>query len=95
MSNTVNITQATRIVNRLIESLGAQARILIQGAPGTAKSSIVQQIADSLGYTICDVRAAQKAPEDISGYSVHQRRPDALCAAPLVPDRTKNHFIHG
>ena len=68
MSNVVSIRQATRIIEKLIGKMGPDARILLQGAPGVAKSSIVRQVAARLGYTLIDLRLVLFSPEMLGGY---------------------------
>lgn len=67
-NNQVSIKQANRIMATQFKKLGSKAKILILGAPGTAKSASVYQFTESIGYTMIDLRLANKSPEDLSGY---------------------------
>ena len=68
MSNKVSIRQASRMLEKLITTLGPSGRYLLMGAPGVAKSSIMRQLAAKLGYTLVDIRLAMLSPEQIAGY---------------------------
>ena len=67
-NNQVSIKQFARILQHQFKTLGNKAKILVLGAPGTAKSSAVYQFVDAIGYNMVDLRLANKAPEDLSGY---------------------------
>lgn len=65
-NNSVSIAQAARIITKL--AADAKSKVLLMGAPGVAKTSVVQQVADNLGKKLVTVILSQKAPEHITGY---------------------------
>jgi hypothetical protein len=54
------------------------------GSPGIGKSSIIRQIAEDLGYSVCDVRALLYDPVDIRGIPVPNH--DTGVVVWFVPD---------
>jgi MoxR-like ATPase len=53
--------------NKLSDHIQENRPVMIYGQPGIGKSNITQQIADSLGYELLDVRAVLLDPTDIKG----------------------------
>jgi MoxR-like ATPase len=69
MSNSVSISQAKRILTDCLSKNPSKFKPLLQGAPGTAKTSLVRQFADAIGYQhVAEVILSQMAPEHITGY---------------------------
>jgi len=68
-NNQVNIAQAKRALISVLQHNPSKFKPLLQGAPGTAKTALVRQVAQQLGYThTVEVILSQKAPEHITGY---------------------------
>lgn len=72
--NIVSSTEATDIVTRSVNTLvknpsmaGTLPAIIIKGAPGCGKSTIVREVAKSLGIGFIDVRLAQMERCDFAG----------------------------
>jgi MoxR-like ATPase len=67
-NNVVSISQAKRAVLNCIQHSPALFRPLLLGAPGTAKTSLIQQIAKSIGYECRVLILSQMMPEQVAGY---------------------------
>ena len=77
MHNRVNGFELKHLVSRNVETIaehpetaGLIPPILVRGAPGLGKSSILRQVAKDLGVGFIDVRLAQREPVDIRGLPV-------------------------
>lgn len=58
-------------VNLKNAEIGKKRRgLFIWGAPGIAKSSVVEQVADELNYKLIDIRLTQMEPTDLRGIPV-------------------------
>jgi hypothetical protein len=64
-----SIDQLTNFLNKVIEAK-FQSSIMIWGAPGIGKSSVISQIADSNNLELIDLRISQLAPTDLRGIPV-------------------------
>ena len=68
-NNLVSIAQAKRTLISCVTSKPATFKPLLLGAPGTAKTSLVEQLTREIGYQHCvTVILSQMAPEHITGY---------------------------
>lgn len=65
---------------------GVDLSIMIWGAPGIGKSSVVRQVAEHAEIDLIDLRLSQLAPTDLRGLPVP--RGDVPAPAPWVPART-------
>lgn len=77
LHNTISAEQAYNIIKVSCETLMADPSkasklppILLRGAPGVGKSTIVQQVAKDLGIGFVDIRLAQREPCDLRGLPV-------------------------
>ena len=77
MHNRITTDELERLVRHQLKQIFAhpeQARqlppLMIWGAPGIGKSSIIRSITDELGIGFIDVRLAQREPVDIRGLPV-------------------------
>lgn len=77
LHNTISAEQAYNIIKVSCETLIADPSkasklppILLRGAPGVGKSTIVQQVAKDLGIGFVDIRLAQREPCDLRGLPV-------------------------
>ena len=67
MSNTVSITQAIRIMAHRL-AINPKCSFLLQGAPGTAKTAMANQLAKVLGRKLVTRKLASQSPEMLGGY---------------------------
>jgi MoxR-like ATPase len=67
-NNVVSIAQAKRAILDCIAHSPALFRPLILGAPGTAKTALIRQIAQSIGYECRILILSQMMPEQVAGY---------------------------
>ena len=68
-NNSVSIAQAKRTLISCFNSSPRTFRPLLQGAPGTAKTSLVEQVTKDIGYEHFEtVILSQMTPEHITGY---------------------------
>jgi hypothetical protein len=63
---TLNVSEAAKTLQSLIAG-GITTSVMMWGAPGIGKSSIVQQVAESNDMEVIDVRLSQLAPTDLRG----------------------------
>ena len=77
LHNTISAEQAYNLIKRSCQALIADPSqasklppILLRGAPGVGKSTIVQQVAKDLGIGFVDIRLAQREPCDLRGLPV-------------------------
>ena len=77
MSNAVSTEDLRKLlklqVRKLMENPGLARKLpplMVWGAPGIGKSSIMRGVADELGIGFIDVRLAQREPVDIRGLPV-------------------------
>ncbi|MBO4345251.1 MAG: AAA family ATPase [Victivallales bacterium] len=77
MHNRVNGFELKHLVSRNMEAIAERPEtaglippIMVWGAPGLGKSSILRQVAKDLGVGFIDVRLAQREPVDIRGLPV-------------------------
>jgi hypothetical protein len=61
-----NVTEATSFLNSIIRG-GVKTSVMMWGAPGIGKSSLVAKVAKDNGMNVIDVRLSQLAPTDIRG----------------------------
>ena len=66
-SNITTEMNATQIADALRCLVAIQRPAFLWGKPGVGKSKVVKQVADGLGYSFKDVRAAQLDPVDLRG----------------------------
>lgn len=62
--NTVNPRQAKELI---VKAMQVQLPVMLLGAPGSSKSSIVQQIAEQYDLEFIDIRLATHDPVDLEG----------------------------
>jgi hypothetical protein len=65
----LSINKLTTFLNKIIERK-IRSSIMIWGAPGIGKSSVISQIADSNNFELIDLRISQLAPTDLRGIPV-------------------------
>ena len=65
----LSINKLTTFLNKIIEQK-IHSSIMIWGAPGIGKSSVISQIADSNNLGLIDLRISQLAPTDLRGIPV-------------------------
>tara|TARA_B100000674_G_scaffold488819_1_gene501681 strand:+ start:446 stop:1453 length:1008 start_codon:yes stop_codon:yes gene_type:complete len=65
----LSMKQLTTFLNKIIETK-IQSSIMIWGAPGIGKSSIISQVAKSNSLDLIDLRISQLAPTDLRGIPV-------------------------
>ena len=65
----LSINKLTTFLNKIIERK-IRSSIMIWGAPGIGKSSVISQIADSNNFGLIDLRISQLAPTDLRGIPV-------------------------
>ena len=77
MHNRVNGIELKRLVALSVEAIfmhpenaGLVPPIMVWGAPGLGKSSIISEVASDLGIGFIDIRLAQREPVDIRGLPV-------------------------
>jgi hypothetical protein len=63
---TINVSEASRHLNSLIRG-GVKTSVMMWGAPGIGKSSVVNKVARENEMDVIDVRLSQLAPTDIRG----------------------------
>jgi hypothetical protein len=63
---TLNVSEAAKTLQAIIAG-AIKTSVMMWGAPGIGKSSIVQQVAEQNGMEVIDVRLSQLAPTDIRG----------------------------
>lgn len=63
---TVNVSEASKHLNSLING-NIKTSVMMWGAPGIGKSSVVNSVAKSNGMDVIDVRLSQLAPTDLRG----------------------------
>ena len=63
---TVNVSEASKHLNSVIKG-GIKTSIMMWGAPGIGKSSIVNKVAEENEMEVIDVRLSQLAPTDLRG----------------------------
>lgn len=65
----LSMKQLTTFLNKIIETK-IQSSIMIWGAPGIGKSSIISQVSKSNSLELIDLRISQLAPTDLRGIPV-------------------------
>lgn len=77
MHNTISTSQLEEILRMQLETLAASPELakklpplMVWGAPGVGKSSVIQGIAKEYGIGFIDVRLAQREPVDVRGLPV-------------------------
>ena len=78
---TLGMKNVEKFLNKIVKHK-LQNSLMIWGAPGIGKSSIVQSIADKNNLTLIDLRISQLAPTDLRGIPV----PSDDSASWLPPD---------
>lgn len=63
---TANVSEVARYLNTMIKG-DLKTSIMLWGAPGIGKSSVVAQVAESNEMQVTDVRLSQLAPTDLRG----------------------------
>lgn len=63
---TINISEASKHLNSIIRG-GIKTSVMMWGAPGIGKSSIVNKVAKDNEMDVIDVRLSQLAPTDLRG----------------------------
>jgi hypothetical protein len=63
---TINVSDATRHLNTLIKG-DIKTSVMMWGAPGIGKSSVVNKVAKQNSMEVIDVRLSQLAPTDLRG----------------------------
>ena len=80
MHNRISANQLEKVLRMQITTLGERPELakllpplMVWGAPGLGKSSIIKSIADEMGIQFIDVRLAQREPVDVRGLPVPDR----------------------
>jgi hypothetical protein len=63
---TINVSEAHKTLTKVIAG-GIKRSVMMWGAPGIGKSSVVQKVADENQMEVIDVRLSQLAPTDLRG----------------------------
>lgn len=84
---TINLSEASKSLNNLIHS-GVKTSVMIWGAPGIGKSSVVKAVADSNDMEMVDLRLNQLAPTDIRGLPYVDEENVARFASPSFLPRS-------
>lgn len=84
---TINLSEASKSLNNLIHS-GVKTSVMIWGAPGIGKSSVVKSVADSNDMEMVDLRLNQLAPTDIRGLPYVDEENVARFASPSFLPRS-------
>ena len=63
---TINLSEASKHLNSIIRG-GMKTSVMMWGAPGIGKSSIVNSVAKENDMQVIDVRLSQLAPTDLRG----------------------------
>lgn len=63
---TINLSEAHSYINSLVKN-GVRRSVMMWGAPGIGKSSIVNKVASENDMEVIDLRLSQLAPTDIRG----------------------------
>ena len=78
---TLSINKLTKYLNSIVKH-NIQSSLMIWGAPGIGKSSVVQAVADKNDLELIDLRISQLAPTDLRGLPV----PNDKTASWVPPD---------
>ncbi len=62
----INVSEASKHLNSIIRG-GLKTSVMMWGAPGIGKSSVVNKVAKENGMDVIDLRLSQLAPTDIRG----------------------------
>ena len=80
MHNRITATQLEKVIRMQLKTLEEHPELahvlpplMVWGAPGLGKSSIIRGIADEMGIQFIDVRLAQREPVDVRGLPVPDR----------------------
>ena len=80
MHNRISASQLEKILRMQLKTLAEHPELahvlpplMVWGAPGLGKSSIIRSIAEELGIKFIDVRLAQREPVDVRGLPVPDR----------------------
>lgn len=80
MHNRISASQLEKILRMQLKTLAEHPELahvlpplMVWGAPGLGKSSIIRSIAEELGIQFIDVRLAQREPVDVRGLPVPDR----------------------
>jgi hypothetical protein len=80
MHNRISATQLEKVLRMQVKTLAEHPELahvlpplMVWGAPGLGKSSIIKGIADEMGIQFIDVRLAQREPVDVRGLPVPDR----------------------
>ena len=84
---TLGMKNVEKFLNKIVKHK-LQNSLMIWGAPGIGKSSVVQSIADKNNLELIDLRISQLAPTDLRGIPV----PSEKSASWLPPDLSLIHI---
>ena len=80
MHNRISATQLEKVIRMQLKTLEEHPELshvlpplMVWGAPGLGKSSIIRGVADEMGINFIDVRLAQREPVDVRGLPVPDR----------------------
>lgn len=80
MHNRISASQLEKVLRMQVRTLAEHPELakvlpplMVWGAPGLGKSSIIRGIADEMGIQFIDVRLAQREPVDVRGLPVPDR----------------------
>ncbi len=79
----------SKVVEALEIAIKADRPAFLWGPPGVGKSDVVAQVADKMGYTLVDVRAALLDPVDLRGLPVIEDGKVRWCPPDFLPKGKK------
>ncbi|KKK85320.1 hypothetical protein LCGC14_2774500, partial [marine sediment metagenome] len=79
----------SKVVEALEIAIKADRPAFLWGPPGVGKSNVVAQVADKMGYTLVDVRAALLDPVDLRGLPVIEDGKVRWCPPDFLPKGKK------
>jgi hypothetical protein len=85
---TLSINKLTKYLNSIVKH-NIQSSLMIWGAPGIGKSSVVQAVADKNGLELIDLRISQLAPTDLRGLPVPNNKTASWVPPDFLPTEGK------
>ena len=85
---TLSINKLTKYLNTIVEH-NIHSSLMIWGAPGIGKSSVVQAVADKNDLELIDLRISQLAPTDLRGLPVPNEKKASWVPPDFLPTEGK------
>ena len=85
---TLSINKLTKYLNTIVEH-NIQSSLMIWGAPGIGKSSVVQAVAEKNNFELIDLRISQLAPTDLRGLPVPNEKTASWVSPDFLPTEGK------